>query len=86
MFSGLEEERTRFRKKEKEKRKKKRERKEKKRKKTSCRPKVGWYKRKGILRHILVRNIFCCTKPFLNKTAFYAKPLGRFSGPKTKVT
>ena len=29
---------------------------------------------------------FAVLKPFLTKTAFYAKLSGRFSGPKTKVT
>ena len=33
-----------------------------------------------------MRNIFAVLMPFLNKTYFYAKLLGEFLDPKTKVT
>ena len=41
----------------------------------------------GVFRHIITCEIFfAILKLILNEIAFYAKLLGRFSGPKTKVT
>ena len=74
MFCGLgEEEHTRFRKQEKE--------------KNSTKPKVYSVGRdERVSYDITTENVFAALKPFLNKTAFYTKLLGWFSGPKTKVT
>ena len=74
MFCGLREERTRFR-------KKKRGKKE-----NLLAAKSGLVGMKEHLKTYQCEIFFAVLLPFLNETAFYAKLLGRFLGPKTKVS
>ena len=83
MFSGLGEERIIFRKK---KKRKKKGKKRKQKRKNLIAANSGLVGMKECLKTYNHVKCFAVSMSLLNKTCFYAKLMGQFSGPKTKVT